>query len=602
MPVKDKRRTPLQRLSRSAQQLTSLSLSFLIFSQGARAVRPPLKTENGMVVSAHPLASEVGVRILRQGGNAVDAAVATAFAISVVEPFSAGIGGGGFLLFHRATTNDIQALDFRERAPLKASSTLYLDAQGQAQPQASRNGHRAVAVPGTVAGLSAVHQRYGQLPWSEVLAPAVTLARVGFPVGRRFTRAVQTRQTVLQQNAAAWQTFTRDGKLYQPGERLVQPELAQTLESLANNPQDFYTGKIARATAQDMAQQGGLITLEDLKDYRPIWRDPLCGSFQDVPLFQGDRTTTQDKSPTLIRICSMPPPSSGGVHLLQILNILSQDNLRTLGWHHPDTLHLLAEAMRIAYADRAVYLGDPDFVDVPVRALTSPIYAAQRRQEIELQRARSSQRVRAADPQLVQQLMKSPESPDTSHLSVVDPERNAVSLTFTVNGGFGAGVVVPGTGILLNNEMDDFAIAPNVPNLYGLVGGEANAIAPQKTPLSSMSPVIVTENGRLHTVTGSPGGSTIITTVLQILLNLLVYDMDVSTAVAAPRLHHQWLPDKLILQRWGFDQLTLDNLHRRGHQIEEWSPWGNANAIITTPEGELEGAADPRGNGMVLGF
>ncbi|WP_421657881.1 gamma-glutamyltransferase [Leptothermofonsia sp. ETS-13] len=579
--------------------------------------------KRGMVVSAHPLASETGLHILKKGGNAIDAAVSTTLAISVVEPFSAGIGGGGFLLLRLGQTGEVQALDFRERAPLKATRNLYLDAQGKVRPNASTSGYLAVAVPGTIAGLHEVHRRYGKLSWKEVVAPSIRLARDGFPVSRRLSAAI-ARQTTLRQNPAAQKLFTSNGDPLEPGGILIQKDLAQTLQEIAQNPQSFYTGKIGAAIARDMAVNGGLISLEDLKRYRPIWRDPVCGSFR------------------VYQVCSMPPPSSGGILLLQILNMIGDTDLKSMGWHHPDALHLLVEAMKMAYADRATYLGDPDFTNVPVQALISPTYARQRRQEIDGQKARPSSQVKPGNPAQLQNLLitralhsehpsafpppphpstplplypptlplptlayglfPTRESPETSHLSVADQDGNAVSLTFTVNLGFGAGVVVPGTGIVLNNEMDDFAIAPNVPNAFGLVGGEANAIAPGKTPLSSMTPTIVTENGALRMVVGAPGGSTIITTVLQAILNVLVYEMDVKPAIAAPRLHHQWLPDQLRMERWGFDYLTLADLHRRGHQLSESAPWGNAQAIVRTSDGWLEGAADPRGEGAAYGF
>jgi gamma-glutamyltranspeptidase/glutathione hydrolase len=558
-----------------------------------------------MVVSAHPLASEAGRSMLRRGGNAVDAAVATTFAISVVEPFKAGIGGGGFLLLNWTPTKEMKALDFRERAPQKASRNMYLDETGKVRPNASVNGHLAVGVPGTVAGLYEVHRQYGKLSWQEVVAPSIQLARNGFAVSDLFVNAAQDRQEAILSNPAARQVFTKNGTLYTQGDRLVQQDLAGTLEAIAQDPQSFYTGKIANAIARDMAQNRGLITQQDLKAYKPTWRDPLCGTFRKY------------------RICSMPPPSSGGVHLLQILNIIGDTDLKSLGWHHPNALHLMAEAMRIAYADRSQYLGDPDFVKVPVQELTSRAYAAKRRQEISMQQAKPSSQVNPVDPETLRRLASeegtqrrqergkiapalvnrySQESTDTSHLTVVDAQRNVVSLTFTVNYGFGSGVVVPGTGILLNDEMDDFAAAPNVPNVFGLVGGEANAIAPNKIPLSSMTPTIVTDNNRLRLATGSPGGSTIITTVLQILLNVLEYDMDAGTAVSAGRLHHQWLPDVLRVERWGFDPATLEDLRRRGHKLEEQSGWGNANIVVQTPDGSLEGAADPRGEGAALGF
>lgn len=539
--------------------------------------------KQGMVVSAHALASKAGLEILQAGGNAIDAAVATTFAISVVEPQSAGIGGGGFLLLRRSDTGEIKALDFRERAPLAATRTMYLDSQGKIRPQASTNGHLAVAVPGTIAGLYDVHQRYGRLPWKQVVAPAIQLARSGFLVSPRLANAISNQKTLLQ-NPAARQIFVRNGHPLQVGDRLLQQDLARTLEAIATDPKNFYNGNIARAIVQDMQANGGLISLQDLQQYRPIWREPVCGKFR------------------LVRVCSMPPPSSGGVHLLQMLNMFEGRDLKTPGWHHPDTLHFLAETMKIAYADRAEYLGDPDFVKVPVAALTNPSYAQQRLQEIDLQTARPSNQVKPLSPSALERLNRLQESHDTSHLNTVDAAGNAVSLTFTVNLGFGAGVVAAGTGIVLNNEMDDFATAPGIPNAFGLVGREANAIAPRKTPLSSMTPTIVTENNQLKLVVGAPGGSTIITTVFQIILNVLVYNMDAKQAVAAPRLHHQWLPDQLMYEKNGFDPLTLTELQQRGHRLQERTGWGNANVIVKTTGGWLEGASDPRGEGAAYGF
>ncbi|PPT08224.1 Gamma-glutamyltranspeptidase [Geitlerinema sp. FC II] len=557
-------------------------LGLLWLPHPASAAFPePERSETAMVVSAHPLASEAGMEMLERGGNAVDAAVATTFAISVVEPFSAGIGGGGFLLRYDADAQEVTSLDFRERAPLAATETMYLDESGEAIARSSLDGYRAVAVPGTVAGLYEVHQRHGSLPWETVVQPAIALAREGFPVSRRFVGAVERRREMLLSNDAAKAAFTQNGEFYEVGDTLVQRDLAVTLERIAADPESFYTGEIARAIASDMAAHGGLVTLEDLAAYRPVWRDPVCGPFRQV------------------RVCAMAPPSSGGVHLLQILNILGDTEIESWGWHHPDALHLLVEAMRVAYADRAEYLGDPDFVEVPVAELTSPEYAVLRREAIDMERATPSSDVKPVDEETLRRLR---ESRDTSHLTVVDGDRNAVSLTFTVNGGFGAGVVAAGTGILLNNEMDDFAIAPGVPNLYGLVGGEANAIEAGKTPLSSMTPAIVTENGQLRLALGAPGGSTIITTVLQVLLNVVLYDMDAGEAVAAPRLHHQWLPDRTIVERWGFDAATTEALENRGHELMVWDGWGNANAIVVTPDGILEGAADPRGEGTALGL
>ncbi|MEH2108881.1 gamma-glutamyltransferase [Nostoc sp.] len=570
------------------------SFTVLLYSQVASAALTlPLHSKKGMVVSAHPLASEAGILMLRKGGNAVDAAVATTFAISVVEPFSAGIGGGGFLLMHSEKTGDIKALDFRERAPLKATRNMYLDAEGKVRPNASINGYLAVATPGTVAGLYEVHHRYGKLSWQEVMKPAIALAKDGFVIGDVATwRSLQTNQSskqALLNNSAVREIFTRNGEFYKPGEKLVQRDLARTLAAIAQNPQSFYTGSIANAIASDMVKNGGLITLEDLKAYKPIWRTPVCGNFRKA------------------KICSMPPPSSGGVHLLQILNIIGDTDLKSLGWHHPDAIHLMVEAMKIAYSDRSKYLGDPDFVKVPVQELLSPAYAKKRRQEINMQMARPSTEVKPGDlNSKCLRLPSSPcpqhESPETSHLTVVDEERNAVSLTFTINLSFGAGVVTPGTGIILNNEMDDFAAAPAVPNAFGLVGNDANSIAPRKTPLSSMTPTIVTENGHFRMAAGAPGGSTIITQVLQVILNVLEYNMDVGAAVSVPRIHHQWLPDELRVESWGLDALTVQDLRHRGHKIKETTPWGNGNAIAITSDGTLEGAADPRGEGSPRGL
>ncbi len=467
--------------------VTALSFIVISYNQVASAASvSPLRTKQGMVVSANPLASDAGLLMLQKGGNAVDAAVATTFAISVVEPFSAGIGGGGFLLMHQAQTQKTEALDFRERAPLKATRNMYLDSQGKVRPNASTNGHLAVGTPGTVAGLYEVHQKYGKLPWASVVKPAIALAQNGFIFSKVITPrslpAYEARKKVILNNPAARAIFTRNGDFYQSGEKLVQRDLGLTLTEISKNPQTFYTGRIAQAIVTDMAKNNGIITRQDLKAYKPIWRNPVCGNFRSN------------------RVCSMPPPSSGGVHLLQMLNIIGDTNLKSMGWHSPDTLHLLAESMKIAYADRASLLGDPDFVKVPVAQLINPAYAKLRRQQIDMQRAKPSSQIKPADLEILGgkgegvrgkgKEVKSYESMETSHINVIDSQRNAVSLTFTVNTGFGAGVVAAGTGILLNNEMDDFAIAPGVPNAFGLVGNEANAIAPRKTPLSSMTPTI----------------------------------------------------------------------------------------------------------------
>jgi gamma-glutamyltranspeptidase / glutathione hydrolase len=540
-------------------------------------------SSKGMVVSAHPLATAAGLSILKQDGNAVDAAAAVALAISVVEPFSTGIGGGGFLLYRSANTGEVKALDFREKAPLKATATMYLDAQGKVRPRASTDGYLAVAVPGTVAGLAEAQHRYGRLPWATVVRPAITLAEQGFTVSDRLAEATQSRLEMMGQNPAARAIFTHNGQPLKPGERLIQRDLSRTLRAISQSPSRFYTGAIAQAIAQDMKQNQGLITLQDLQTYKPIWRSPVCGAFKQM------------------QVCAMPPPSSGGVHLIQLLNLWKASGMEAQPWHSPDALHFMAEAMKIAYADRAVHLGDPDFVKVPVAALINPAYAVLRRHEI-TDRARPAAEVKAASTELIQRYSRKAESTETSHLNVVDKDRNAVSLTFTVNLEFGAGVVAAGTGIVLNNEMDDFAIAPNTPNAFGLVGNQANAIAPRKIPLSSMTPTIVSDRGRLKLVTGSPGGSTIITTVFQVLLNTLVYKMDAGQAVSAARIHHQWQPDQLRVETNGIPAQTLNNLRQRGQTIVERPAWGNANLIMVKPDNTLEGAADPRGEGAAQGY
>lgn len=559
------------------------------------------RTTNGMVTSAHPIASQVGLEILRQGGNAADAAVATTLAISVVEPFSAGIGGGGFLLLREAKTGQIEALDFRERAPLKATPTMYLDAAGKVRTQASKIGALAIGVPGTIAGLVELHRRYGKLPWKTLVKPAIELAETGFPVSRQFLRSSQWGQTALQHNPEAQRIFTKQGKPLEIGDRVIQTDLARTLRIIAQEPQSFYRGALAQAIVRDITQQRGILSLQDLQQYRAIWRSPVCGAFEQY------------------QVCSMPPSSSGGVLLLEMLNLLSVSpqtpvsgiaQLKQWGWHDPRSLHRLVEVMRLAYRDRAEYLGDPDFVAVPVQGLINPLYAQVRQRAILPDRALPSAQVPLVDPwafqssprpaSLVKALGK--ESSETSHLTIVDRDRNAVSLTFTINLAFGSGVVAGGTGIVLNNEMDDFAVAPNTPNAFGLVGNRANAIAPGKTPLSSMTPTIVTENGNLRLAVGAPGGSTIITTVLQVLLNHLVYGMDLRQAIAAPRIHHQWQPDALLVEPFGLDPLTQRDLTQRGYQLKEREPWGNANGIAVLSDGSLEGAADPRGEGSAVGW
>ncbi|MEM1425364.1 MAG: gamma-glutamyltransferase, partial [Cyanobacteria bacterium P01_H01_bin.130] len=501
---------------------------------------------------------------------------------------------------------EIKALDFRERAPGAAFRELYLDEDGKPRSRrVSLDGHLAAGVPGTVAGLAELHQKYGQLPWAQVVAPAIRLAQDGFIVSQRLSDRSRGRLPVMRDNPAARAIFTRDGEPLPVGDRLVQRDLAATLRTIAIDPDQFYRGWIARQIAADMVAYGGLITRQDLENYRVKWRSPVCGNFQAY------------------QVCSMPPPSSGGVHLLQMLTLLEQFPTVLNGVRPGETtpqamanyLHLLAEVMKIAYADRAEYLGDPDFVEVPVKALMSAGYLRERSRGISLQRAQSAEAVKPASADTIRLYTERPDFPETSHLSVIDADGRAVSLTFPVNGPFGAGVVSAGTGIVLNNEMDDFAIAPGVPNLFGVVGGDANAIAPGKTPLSSMSPTIVThaeDPTQLEMVLGTPGGSRIITMVLQVFLNATVRGMTLDQAVAAPRLHHQWRPDMVFYDVPGQSRYEsvrqqvpaiapaiLATLEERGQILRAVPPWGNANILRRSLEGQVTGAVDPRGEGAV---
>ncbi|MDP2342421.1 MAG: gamma-glutamyltransferase [Deltaproteobacteria bacterium] len=571
-----------------------VSLSMLWSSSSFAATPRPAIGKQVMAATAHPEATKAALTILQAGGNAVDAAVAAAFAISVVEPFSAGIGGGGFAVVFDSTSKATLALDFRETAPAKATRDMYVDDKGAVVEGRSVNGWLSVAVPGVVPGLAELHKTKGKLPWAKVLQPAIDLASKGFVVGEDFVDSAAWRKEALA-TPGSQSVFTKGGAPLSIGDKLVQKDLAKTLSAIAKNPRAMHEGAIAKTIASEMKAHGGLVDEADLKAYRPTWRTPLCGPYKGLNL------------------CTMPPPSSGGVHLLQMLRLLDGTDLKAGGWHDVDNTSRLIEAMRTAFADRAVWLGDPAFVDVPVAQLTSTAYAELRRKEIDPLHARKSSVVKAATPEQLglpkgspAPPMKSPpkkESQDTSHLTVVDGERNAVSLTFTVNYGFGSGVVVKGTGILLNDEMDDFAAAPGVTNSYGLVGGEANAVAAGKIPLSSMTPLIATRDGRFVLTAGAPGGSTIITTTLQTVLHVVDFGMDAQAAVTAPRIHQQWNPEATRIERLGLDAPTQKALEARGHTFDvRATGWGNAMCIVQRDDGTLEGGADPRGEGTAAGF
>ena len=555
-----------------------LTLCLLVAQSVSAASRRPVQAADGMVVSSSPVASRVGVGILRQGGNAVDAAVAVGFALAVVHPSAGNVGGGGFMTLHLAESNGQTTVDFRETAPASAFREMYLDDSGEVVPGLSTRSHLASGVPGSVAGLHLAWRRWGTLAWSDLIAPAIQLAGEGFIVSADLSESLSAAQELLSGHPESRRIFLRDGRPYQEGELFVQPELARTLRRIAEDgPDAFYRGEIARLIEQEMYRGQNGITREDLASYRPLIREPIRGEYKGLD------------------IVSMAPPSSGGAILIQMLNILERFPLATLGHGSSISLHLQAETMRLAFADRAHYFGDPDFVTIPLRRLLSGRYAQQQARGIRTDLATPSRILRGGLP--------SDESEDTTHYSVVDRARNAVAVTTTINGSYGSGITIPGAGFLMNNEMDDFTSRPNTPNMFGLIQGEANSIQPGKRPLSAMTPTIVLREGSPYLVLGSPGGPTIINTVLQILLNVVDYGLNIQEAVDAPRIHHQWMPDELVLEEQGIPVDVEVNLRRRGHRIRFRSTIGDAHCILIDPEtGMLQGAADPRRGGEAVGW
>jgi gamma-glutamyltranspeptidase/glutathione hydrolase len=535
----------------------------------------PVVARNGMVASQEKRATRVGVEILKAGGNAVDAAVAVGFALAVTHPQAGNIGGGGFMLVHLAGRNETIAIDYRETAPAAMTRDVFLDQKGDADPAKSRDSALGVGVPGTVAGLALAHEKYGsgKFTLAQLVAPAIAFAREGFTVDDDLADSLPRAQPRLARWPASARIFLRGDRALTRGDRLVQEDLAASLQAIADGgPRAFYEGPLAGKMIAALKASGGIMTLDDLKSYRAIERPAVRGSYRGY------------------QVASMPPPSSGGVHLLQILNILEGFGLRDYGSGSAATLHLMIEAMKPAYADRAEFLGDPAFVKVPVAGLTSKRYADGQRAAIDPDRARPAQAIRAGNP-------AAHEGDNTTHYSVVDAQGNAVANTYTLNFSYGLGLVAEGTGILLNNELDDFAAKAGAPNAYGLVGGDANAPGPGKRPLSSMSPTIVLRDGRVLLVTGTPGGSRIITMVLQVILNVIDHQMNVAEATAAPRIHHQWLPDQAFAER-GFSPDTIRLLEQKGHKVVTGATFGSANSILVTPEG-LTGAADPRQRGTL---
>lgn len=530
----------------------------------------PVPGTQGMVATSHPMATRVALDVLKAGGNAVDAAVTAGFALAVTQPRSGNIGGGGFMLVAPGDGGPVKAIDYRETAPAAATRTMFQDSDGNVVAERSRFSHLASGVPGTVAGLALALEKYGSISLAEALKPAIALARDGFEVPHRFTEGLQQARDRLERWPATRAIFYgADGEPPQPGQRFRQPELASTLQRIADHGiRDFYEGETARLIVAEMAQGGGLITAADLAAYEPVIREPVHGNYRGHDIY------------------SMSPPSSGGAHIVQILNILEGYPIGESGHNSAQTIHYMAEAMKRAYADRAEYLGDTDFVEVPLKGITSKAYAEKLRGEITGDRATSSDQIAAGKPQAY-------ESNETTHFSIVDRWGNAVSNTYTINFSYGSGITVAGAGFLLNNEMDDFSAKPGVPNAYGLIGGEANRIQPGKRMLSSMSPTIVQRDGRNVLVTGSPGGSRIITTTLQVIMNVIDHDMNVQSAVAAPRIHHQWLPDSLRIEQ-GISPDTIDLLQAMGHDVDTQSAMGASQSVLVDSEGRLWGAADPR--------
>ncbi len=548
------------------------------------ASREPVRTKHAMVASTSEIASRVGVEILKRGGNAIDSAIAVALALTATHPSAGNLGGGGFMMI-RLKNGKTSAIDYREMAPAAATRNIYLDKNGDVLKGEGGSvvGYRASGVPGTVRGMELALSKYGsrKLTWAQLVEPARRLAANGFVVSNNLARSLRGNQEYLSQYPETKRIYLRDGNFYCEGEVFRQPDLAATFARLQRSgPNEFYSGQTARLIIADMKRNNGLMTMQDLANYVAKEREPLRGEYRGYG------------------IISMPPPSSGGAVLIQMLNILEGYDLAKMDWASSDRYHLMTEAMRRAFADRAEYLGDSDFVKVPLAGLTDKAYAAQLRNGIDPNRASSSETVRAGRP-------AGHESEETTHFTVVDAEGNAVANTYTLNNSYGSAVVAKGTGLLMNDEMDDFAAKPGTPNLYGLIQGERNAVAPRKRPLSAMTPTFVlNKDGSLWFTVGSPGGPTIINTALCVITNVVDYGMNIQQAIDAPRIHHQWLPDELVYEPYGLSGDTQKALSNRGHKLSRPRYLGDAEGIMIEPKtGMRLGATDPRrSDGLAVGY
>ncbi|MCX2479017.1 gamma-glutamyltransferase [Pedobacter sp. MC2016-15] len=534
------------------------------------------KYKHAAVVSAHPEASKVGVAIMKGGGNAVDAAIAVQFALAVVYPNAGNIGGGGFLVY-RGKNGDADALDYREAAPGKASRDMYLDEKGNPVTDKSLLGALASGIPGSVDGMVKAHNKYGKLKWRRDIQPAIELAEKGFAVTAQQASELNRHKNDFIRYNRKPVAFVKEA-VWKEGDLLKQPELANTLKLIRDKGRaGFYEGPVAAAIVASMAHTQGVISAQDLKAYTSVWRKPVSGGYGEY------------------NVISMPPPSSGGIALLTMLKQVANYPLPKWGFQQDSTVQLMVEVERRAYADRASYLGDPDFFKVPQTALLDAGYIQSRIKDVTFEKATSSADIKPG-------VLPGYESEQTTHFSIVDAEGNAVSATTTLNGSYGSLVVVEGGGFILNNEMDDFSVKPGSPNMYGLIGGEANSIRPGKRMLSSMTPTIIEKGGKLLMVVGTPGGSTIITSVFQTVLNVLAFGQGMQAAVAAPRFHHQWLPDEIGVEKGAIAPATRTYLEAKGYKFKERGGIGRVDAILVRPDGELETGADPRGNDTGLGY